>query len=295
MRRSVRATAPAKVNLILRVLGREASGYHALETVFCGISLADVVEVRESTESGIAFVASGAVEMGPPERNLVVRAAERFYHGLGEEPRVRIALEKRIPAGAGLGGGSSDAAATLLALNEFHGRPLPSRTLMRWGGELGSDVGFFLCGGPLALGWSRGERLLPLPPLPPLPILVAHPGTPIAPPEAFRRHSERRGESYAPPAAVLALPWPSDWEAIGDVAENDFLEPAVEIVPAIGEGLKMIRDAGAIVALLAGSGSSIFGIFDRREAAEAVEPSLVSLGFRCWHATTLDRLARLDG
>ncbi|HEX2091942.1 MAG TPA: hypothetical protein VHG28_06045, partial [Longimicrobiaceae bacterium] len=181
----VRVEAPAKVNLRLRILAREETGYHALETLFCAVSLADTVEVRPGG-AGIALEVRGGVDTGPPEHNLVVRAAERFYRDLGGSPALRIELTKRIPAAAGLGGGSSDAAATLRALNLLHGEPFARAGLLQMAIGLGSDVPFFLCGSTLALGWGRGERLLALPPLPTRPVLIAHPGVAMPTGEAFR-------------------------------------------------------------------------------------------------------------
>nr|MBA2671838.1 4-(cytidine 5'-diphospho)-2-C-methyl-D-erythritol kinase [Gemmatimonadota bacterium] len=139
----VRIEAPAKVNLRLVVLAREESGFHGLETVFCALSMSDVLTLKRGV-GGIALTVEGGIATGPPEENLVVRAARRFYSEIGEQPAIRIVLEKRIPSAAGLGGGSSDAAACLLALNTMYGEPLDTATLMQLGSELGSDVSFFL-------------------------------------------------------------------------------------------------------------------------------------------------------
>jgi len=140
----VRRGAPAKVNLSLRVLARERSGYHQLETLFCALELRDEIEI-ERGGGALSLQVEGA-ELGPPEENLVHRAAVAFHDAAGIRPDTRIRLRKRIPAGAGLGGGSSDAAATLAALNALHGAPLGPTHLLRLGAELGSDVPFFLCG-----------------------------------------------------------------------------------------------------------------------------------------------------
>ena len=114
--------APAKINLRLVVLSREASGYHTLETLFCGVSLSDTIEIAPSA-TGIELEVSGDIDVGPTADNLVLRAARAFHERLGETAAIHIRLEKRIPVAAGLGGGSSDAAATLRVLNELHGRP----------------------------------------------------------------------------------------------------------------------------------------------------------------------------
>ncbi|HEV7589378.1 MAG TPA: hypothetical protein VGO40_14775, partial [Longimicrobium sp.] len=168
----VELAAPAKVNLRLCILAREESGYHALETLLCAISLADQIVVTRG-DAGIRLTVEGGVDVGPPGRNLAVRAAERFYREMGAAPAIDLHLTKHIPAAAGLGGGSSDAAAVLRALNALHGEPLPPAALLRMAIELGADVPFFVCGSPFALAWGRGERVMPLPPLPPLPVLVA--------------------------------------------------------------------------------------------------------------------------
>src|SRR5687768_3389317 len=222
--------APAKVNLFLRILAREESGYHSLETLFCALSLADTVRVRRGA-SGVRLHVEGGVDTGPAERNLCVRAADRFYAALGEAPAVDIHLTKKIPSAAGLGGGSSDGAAALRALNALHGEPLDRAALLRMAIELGSDVPFFLCGSALALAWSRGERLLALPPLPPHPVIVAHPGVAMPTAEAFRRIAERRGGGHAPDARSLGIDQLRDWESVAALAENDFEAVVAEEIP----------------------------------------------------------------
>jgi 4-diphosphocytidyl-2-C-methyl-D-erythritol kinase len=285
----VTLVAPAKVNLRLKVLAREESGFHALETVFCALSLADELEVHRTGDPGVRLTVEGGVDTGPPERNLVVRAAERFYRTLRRAPKLDVRLRKRIPSAAGLGGGSSDAAAMLRALNALEGCPLATGDLLAIGAELGSDVPFFLCGSPLALAWSRGERLLALPPLPPRPVLVAHPGAAMPTPEAFRRLASTRG-SYAAAGAALALDDLTDWDGISAVAENDFDAIAVAEMPLLADALATMRAAGAEVALLAGSGAAVFGIF--RDAAErdAAGAAVERLGMTCCAAETLVKL-----
>src|SRR4051812_12525574 len=132
----VELAAPAKVNLRLCILAREESGYHALETVLCALSLADRVTVARG-EAGIRRTVEGGVDVGPPEGNLAGRAGERFPREIGAAPAVALHLVKHVPAAAGLGGGSSDAAAVLRALNALHGDPLPRAALLRMAIELG--------------------------------------------------------------------------------------------------------------------------------------------------------------
>ncbi|MFL5380920.1 MAG: 4-(cytidine 5'-diphospho)-2-C-methyl-D-erythritol kinase [Longimicrobiaceae bacterium] len=282
----VEAAAPAKVNLRLRILAREESGYHQLETVFCAISLADDVVVARG-EAGIRLEVEGGVETGPPEHNLAVRAAERFHREMGIAPAVDLHLTKRIPAAAGLGGGSSDAAAVLRALNALHGDPLSRAALLQLAIELGADVPFFLCGSPLALAWGRGERLMPLPPLPPRPVLVAHPGESMPTADAFREVAAQRAGGYAPEAALIDPDALRSWDSIASLAWNDFEPVVLGRIPILADGLAAMRQAGARISLLAGSGSSIFAIFDSDDEREAASARLDALGMRTWRAETM--------
>ncbi|MBV9108764.1 MAG: 4-(cytidine 5'-diphospho)-2-C-methyl-D-erythritol kinase [Gemmatimonadetes bacterium] len=287
----VTVAAPAKVNLRLCILSREESGYHSLETVFCALSLADEVTVARGAP-GIRLEMEGGVDAGPPERNLAVRAAERFYAAIGEAPAIDLHLAKRIPAAAGLGGGSSDAAAVLRALNALHGDPLPREALLQIGIELGADVPFFLCGSPLAIAWGRGERLMPLPPLPSRPVLVAHPGIAMPTPDAFAEVATMRGGHYEPRAALIDPTALASWESIAALAVNDFEPVVVRRIPVLADALGAMRDAGARIALLAGSGSSIFAIFDDPAARDAADAQITALGLRTWRAETRTELPR---
>lgn len=281
--------APAKVNLRLKVLAQETSGYHALESVFCAIGLADSLWLAPGRGEVELRVEGG--ETGPTEDNLVVRAARRFLLETGGVGRgVRIRLLKRIPIAAGLGGGSSDAAATLLALNSLHDHPFDAAALLQMGIELGSDVPFFLGGSPLALGWSRGERLLTLPPLQPRPVLVAHPGERMPTHGAFQRIAELRGGSYQPRSFRFALESLRRWETLAPLAENDFEPVAEEQLPQLAAARAAMLDAGAEIALLAGSGASLFGVFATEEPLAAAEVAIRAAGFATWRTRTLETL-----
>jgi 4-diphosphocytidyl-2-C-methyl-D-erythritol kinase len=283
---AVRIAAPAKLNLRLCILARESTGFHTLETVFCAISLADALEVRAGA-AGIALRSEGDVEMGPPDRNLAVRAAERFYRELGRAPALEITLRKRIPSAAGLGGGSSDAAAVLRALNALHDEPFPCEVLLQLGSELGSDVPFFLCGSPLALAWGRGERLLALEPLPPRPVLIAHPGVPMPTAPAFQRIAELRGADYRAPAFQFDLAALRRWETIAPLAVNDFEPVADQRIPTLPGVREVMREAGAEVAMLSGSGASVFGIFPSTAERDRARELIARQGFAVWPAETL--------
>ncbi|MFL5541430.1 MAG: 4-(cytidine 5'-diphospho)-2-C-methyl-D-erythritol kinase [Longimicrobiaceae bacterium] len=282
----VEVAAPAKVNLRLCILAREESGYHQLETVFCAISLADRVVVARG-EAGIRLEVEGGVDVGPPGRNLAVRAAERFHRETGIAPAVDLHLTKHIPAAAGLGGGSSDAAAVLRALNALHGDPLPRAALLQLAIELGADVPFFLCGSPLALAWGRGERLLPLPPLPSRPVLVAHPGQAMPTADAFREVAALRGGAHAPEAGMIDPDALRSWDGVAALARNDFEPVVLRRIPSLSAGLSAMREAGARISLVAGSGASIFAVFDSADAHEAASAQLDALGMCTWRVETL--------
>jgi 4-diphosphocytidyl-2-C-methyl-D-erythritol kinase len=264
--------APAKVNLFLRVLAREESGYHQVETLFQALELSDQVTLEVvDGGGGIELEVEGVPTdaLGPPETNLAVRAARLLLSAVARElvgwdpPSVRIHLAKRIPHGAGLGGGSSDAATVLRGLNELLGRPLESSRLVTLGGSLGADVAFFLCGSPLALAWGRGDRLLPLPPLPAAEVVLALPEARIATPDAYARLARWRagkGAGTAPARAMEVAPW-SSWDAVAGEAENDFASALHESFPELAAIRDELHRAGARPALLSGSGSAVFGVF----------------------------------
>jgi 4-diphosphocytidyl-2-C-methyl-D-erythritol kinase len=314
--------APAKVNLFLRILAREEGGYHQIETLFQALELSDRVklrvseaEVRPREGARPAGEGAGAVTLsvegveegalGSPDSNLAVRAARAFLDearldGPGGPPSVAIHLEKHIPHGAGLGGGSSDAAAVLRGLGDLFPDALAPERLHALAGELGTDVPFFLGGGPLALGWGRGDRLLRLPPLPSRRVVLLIPEAPIATPWAYQvlaAHRDARGEGAAP-ARVLGPelleprtgevgrnprgteddgtggPSHSRWDRVAASAENAFQVALEPHRPELGHLRRGLAAAGAAPALLSGSGSSLFGIFASPSEAERAEAEL---------------------
>src|SRR5581483_2245175 len=213
-----------KINLFLRVLAREADGFHGLETVFCLVSLADRLTAERREAGGIELEVTGA-KLGPPEENLAVKAARMVLDATGHRFGVRLRLEKRIPVGAGLGGGSSDAAGALLLVNRLAGNAVPRHELLQFAARLGSDVPFFLSGGPLALAWGHGERLFRLPPLPAAPALLVTPPTQIATREAYGWVDAARQDAGRRGAVALDLDALSTWGDIGRMAGNDFESP----------------------------------------------------------------------
>jgi 4-diphosphocytidyl-2-C-methyl-D-erythritol kinase len=273
-----RVFAHAKVNLSLVVLAREAAGFHQLETIFCALELADEVEVSIGDDAGASVrldVVAPPDELGPPpelgpvERNLAFRAAVLFHEAAGTPPAARVRLVKRIPPGGGLGGGSSDAAAVLRALNRLHDEPLALDDLLAVGASLGSDVPFFLAGAVLARAGGRGGRLMPLPPLPSAPVVLALPPTPVSTPAAYAALAATRGQDWVAPPAVLAAA-PANWDEIRQGPGNDFEEIVFRELPLLRELRDGLQEDGAVVARMTGTGSTVYGVFaDEATAARA--------------------------
>ncbi len=258
--------APAKVNLFLRVLAQESSGFHQLETLFTALEFGDTLTL-EGARSGITLETDGP-PMGPPEENLVYRAAKGFLEEGGIGDGVRIHLKKRVPLAAGLGGGSSDAGAALLGLQSLFPGALGGEQLLHLAGTLGSDVPFFLSPSSLTLAWGRGDCLLPLPPLPPAPVLLALPPIEVPTPVAYRLLVEEREKAPARHATRLLSPGGfSSWERLAILAENDFEEPVFREFPVLGQIRDSLRKSGPIFTLLCGSGAGLFGLYEEESTA----------------------------
>jgi 4-diphosphocytidyl-2-C-methyl-D-erythritol kinase len=269
----VELLAPAKVNLFLRILAQERSGFHQLETLFCRLEFGDTLEVKR-VQRGVGLEVVGAV-IGPPGENLAFRAAQEFLDTSGLKEGVRIRLRKRIPLGAGLGGGSSDAAATLLGLATLFPDFLDGEQLLEIAGGLGSDVPFFLSPSPLALAWGRGDRIQPLPPLPGMPVVLALPPVEVSTPWAYGRLAkDREGVSASRRPHLFSPDSLSSWEAIGELAENDFEEVVFREHPLLKRIRRAVQEKGSLVTLLSGSGSALFGVFRSSDGAVAARADL---------------------
>ena len=268
MMREARVAAPAKVNAFLHVGAREASGFHEILTLFVQLDLADSLLIRTGTSSrsldcaGEHLPAGG---LGPIEKNLAYRAAAAYSDRAGWPNGFSIELTKNIPAGGGLGGGSSDAAAVLKALNAMCPTPISKAALMELGAALGSDVPFFVSGHPCALGTGRGEKLMPVDPLPERGVLLVLPPFGISTADAYRWLDEDRPQPAAwPDVGSIPKAALGSWEMLeqSEFAGNDF-EPVVErrhlMLKELREGLGDMFEREAI-AHLSGSGSTVFAI-----------------------------------
>ena len=253
--------APAKINLFLRVLGRRHDGYHNIETVFHVISLCD--EITLSPAKAVKFTSSG-IPVPKGKGNLCVRAAELLREYCGIKAGARIRLLKRIPSGAGLGGGSSDAAACLLGLNRLWKTGLNRSALLKLAARLGSDVPFFILG-RAALGRGRGELLTPLKSRLRGWVVVLKPRFGISTADAYRALDREE----RPPVARNAIKITVEAVRKGNLrnlsAYNDFESVAARMHPQIDDLILALRGAGAVHSFMTGSGSALVGVF-RTEA-----------------------------
>ncbi len=265
---SVRVAAPAKVNFFLRVLAKEKSGYHQIETLYSAVDFCDEI-VLQRTERGVSVELVG-LSVGHDEENLAYRAAEALLDAAGFTGGVHVSLTKNIPIGAGLGGGSSDAGATLRGLNALLGEPFSPDALLQIAGRLGADVPFFASGAGAALAWGRGERLLPIPGASGFSVLLALPSLHIDTGEAYQNLSVReRIEPATLPFDVLGRP-----EMLAELAVNDFETSVFRRHPELGRLREALHEAGALMARLSGSGAALFGLFDDRAVADRARASL---------------------
>jgi 4-diphosphocytidyl-2-C-methyl-D-erythritol kinase len=262
--------AHAKINLDLRVLGPRADGFHELRTVFQSIALHDTITItrREgpfALECNVAGVPLDA-------SNLVWRASDTLWRSLRRTGPLRdlvVTIDKRIPVEAGLGGGSADAAATLLALSRVWRVPVRPAQLTDIAAALGADVPFFLSGGT-ALGLGRGDEIYPLADLPRHWVVLLLPGFGVSTRDAFGWYAEERalGRVSARDPQYVPGPWPSRAAQM----INDLEAPIARRHPEIDQMKSALRRAGALAASMSGSGSTVFGLFQRRiDAVRAVE------------------------
>ncbi|MFP4249416.1 MAG: 4-(cytidine 5'-diphospho)-2-C-methyl-D-erythritol kinase [Armatimonadota bacterium] len=273
---SISLSAFCKVNLCLEITGRRDDGYHDLATVFQSVSLADAVTIEAREEPGLSV---SVPDGGAPEgaANLCWQAAEAYQAERGWPGGVAVTLDKRVPSGAGLGGGSSDAAAVLRGLAELDRAPLSQSVLEEIARGLGADVPFFLTGGT-AVATGRGDQITSLPDLPACRILLVRPDLEISTAEAFGMLSESDftdGERASSMADAIAA------GAAGEIPAhvfNGFSRVLEERWPVLGELKRAMADHGAIAAEITGSGSAVFGIFDDHAAALASGEALAERG-----------------
>jgi 4-diphosphocytidyl-2-C-methyl-D-erythritol kinase len=290
MVREIKVKAHAKVNLFLEVTGKRPDGYHDLATVFARISLADVLTLRRTPRPGVRLkVTNDAGLAGSrPEDNLIYKAAMAFFEAFKIEPAAEISLVKKIPVGAGLGGGSSDAAAALAGLCRLYGVDL-KRNRRRLGSTalgLGSDVPFFLFGGPFSAGTGRGEILTPFKPEGRLPaIVLLYPGAPVYTGSVYKALKpvpprERSANLKKFNVLIKALKAGKPLKDWGALLFNRLEEPVLPVHAAVRMGKEGLKAAGAGAVLMSGSGASVFALVENRSDAAKISKIIKKPGNR---------------
>ncbi|HXW85263.1 MAG TPA: 4-(cytidine 5'-diphospho)-2-C-methyl-D-erythritol kinase, partial [Candidatus Binataceae bacterium] len=252
------------------VTGRRDDGYHELDSVFLPVTLADrvTVEVRSASESAVTARCNLAA-LPADERNLAVRAARAFLAEYRITAQVGVELEKAIPMGAGLGGGSSDAGAVLRMLGAMTRIPVDAR-LQKLALSLGADVPFFLAPAPARVR-GVGERIAPLGGVPRFPLVIAVPQVEVATAAVYRNLKPVQWSGPAPDAAETAI---QERRLTQALAVNDLAEPAIAMFPQIEQLRSMLAEQGAAVAQMSGSGGAVFGIFDQPQSAHRAAAEL---------------------
>ncbi|HTR40811.1 MAG TPA: 4-(cytidine 5'-diphospho)-2-C-methyl-D-erythritol kinase [Pseudomonadales bacterium] len=280
--------SPSKVNLLLNILGRRPDGFHELETVLQPVNLCDEITFERAGKGIELSCSEKTLPVGP--ENLVYRAADKFLAASGISAGVKIHLEKKIPMAAGLGGGSGNAATTLLALNELFGQPVATEKLFEIATSLGSDIPFFLQDKP-ALGIGRGEKIESLEKFPALEgkaFLLIHPGFGIATPWAYKnlaRFPAALNGQTGRAQKLISLLQTSDLKTAAVEFYNSLEAPAFEKFPILQLYQEFLLANGALAALMSGSGSTTFAICENLAAAESlIEKFKSQFGANCWTA-----------
>lgn len=259
--------AHAKANLFLRLLAREASGFHQLETLFTLLELHDELVV-ERAASGIALTTEGA-DTGPAEQNLAHRAAAKVLEATGNRFGVRLHLVKRIPVQAGLGGGSSDGAAALHAVNRLADDAVPRHEILQFAAQLGSDVAFLASGAAMALAWGRGERLFRLQPPQAAPALLIVPRFGIDTKGAYALLDAGAAREQRRGPVVLERDGFATWGGIGRLGGNDFEGPVFGREPELREVFEQVAGTHPLLVRMSGSGSAVLGIYQSEAERDA--------------------------
>lgn len=290
--RSLSLPSYAKVNLSLRILGKRPDGYHEIQTVLQTVSLHDNLTIAATSEDRIEF-ACDDLTIPRDAANIVVKAAQALRARFGVTFGCQIKLEKRIPAQGGLGGGSSNAAVTLLALATLWELPAKHDDLLELAAALGADVPFFLAGG-CVLATGIGTQLTPLPDQPKHHLLIVTPAASVSTADAYKA-LKAPSLTTSDTASILAISRTqatfsdSGLRVLCDHLENDFERVIFDMEPEIRRVKEALIQAGARCALLAGSGASVFGIFENDDALSGAAQALNESGWRIFSCVTLSR------
>lgn len=286
--RTIQARAAAKINLCLKIVGKRNDGYHLLESCLVPISIFDHLTIRLTPSSYVQVRISCSDPELANDRNLALKAARLILHRLGQALDVEIALEKHIPIGAGLGGGSSDAATVLLAVHAALGSPVPLADLTSFASELGADVPFFVNGKPAWVG-GIGEEIHTCNPGPVGPLVVAFPGKGLRTAEVYEAYdrslTKSRPESTIRPLTRGHVP-------LGELLVNDLESVAIQILPELQTLKQRLRELGAIHTLMTGSGSAVFGVWEDSKGASNAAQQMNDEGFWARTAQVLESTPR---
>lgn len=259
MSTAARVTAHAKLNLSLRVGAAGADGFHEISTAFIRIALGDDVVVRLVSDG--CTVDCRGIDVGPSERNLALRAAQAYIMATGWPSGVSIGIDKHVPVGGGLGGGSADSGAVLRALDALAPRPVGERALLGIAARVGSDVPYLTTDHPVAWATGRGERLDALSPLGERQVALVCPPFGIATAQAYAWLDADRADAGWHPTPMLDKV-PDRWSDFPPLPRNDLEPPVSRRHPEIARSIAGLRGAGARIAGMSGSGSTVFGVFD---------------------------------
>lgn len=273
--------AYAKLNISLDVTARRSDGYHDMLMIMQTVSLCDELTISQE-EGGLVHAVTSLPYVPGDRRNLAVRAALTFLELVGDEGRgMKISIRKNIPVGAGMAGGSADAAAVLRALNRAYGRPLSDEALCAAGESVGSDVAFCLRGGTM-LASGRGEILQPLTPLPPCYFAICKPDFSISTPELFQKLDGARLNCHPDTEGLLSALEKKDLDGLCRRMYNVFEDVPDRRMRTIRAAKGALLDCGALGALMTGTGSAVFGVFrDAAAAGKACETLKKEYRFCC--------------
>lgn len=285
----VELLAPAKVNLSLLVTGRRPDGYHELDSLMAPVSIFDRLLVEPIDAPGVIEVHSeGSPHVGSGEENICHRAARFFFEASGVKGGAKITVAKNIPVGAGMGGGSSDAASTILALEALCGVKLGEEARREAGFRVGADVPFFFVRGPAFVS-GIGERVSPVRGMEPVNLVIVHPGKFLSTGAVYSNltiglTSVGRGNTITH----------FHFKGIVDGLANDLEASARSLEPEVGRAIEALDSVGAARSLMSGSGSAVFGLFPDEGSAKAAAKALLGLAREGWRVETA-RLLTSEG
>jgi len=270
--RALNLRSPAKINLFLQITGKRPDGYHDLFSLMCCVNLFD--DIRLEFDQDEASIVCAHPEVPEDENNLACRAAELFYEQIGRPNRVAITIQKTIPVGAGLGGGSGNAATVLKGLNEHYGFPLDDKTLALVGLSIGADVPYLLYGKP-AFARGVGEQLRPCVGLFPYTVLLLNPGFNVSTAMVYKNLNLGLTKCEK---KIKSFPFKDASIDVNGYLCNDLESVTISMFPQIGDIKALLLEKGAKGALMSGSGPTVFGLFSDRNSAEKASQSITHLG-----------------